>query len=49
MSGPDPIVEGIKRGGIPVTRQNWLDLAFPDGAPDPIPGELLQTVPPELR
>ena len=49
MSVPGPIVEGMKRRGIPVTPQNWLELAFPDGAPDPMPGELLQTIPPELR
>ena len=49
MCGPDPIVEGMKRRGIPVTRQNWLGLAFPEEAPDPMPGELLQTSPPELR
>ena len=36
----DPVVEHLKRRGFPVTRENFLKFAYPEGAPDPLPGEL---------
>ncbi|MGZ5120589.1 MAG: hypothetical protein ACXWCW_26815 [Burkholderiales bacterium] len=40
MRGSDPVVEHLKRRGLPVTRENYLNWAYPEGAPDPMPGEL---------
>ena len=45
----DPIVARMKARGLPLTRKVYLELAYPDGAPDPLPGELEAAIPDELR
>jgi hypothetical protein len=35
--------------GIPLTRENYLDLAYPDGLPEPWTAELEGQLPTELR
>lgn len=48
LLGSDPLVAVMKQRGIPLTRENWLKLAYPEGAPDPMPAEALAEIPPEL-
>jgi len=31
----DPISKTLRIHGLPVTRENWIDVAWPDGAPVP--------------
>jgi hypothetical protein len=40
LIGRDPIVEHLRDRALPVTRENYLLFAYPEGAPDPMPGEL---------
>jgi len=35
-----PVTQELIRRGLPVTRTNWLNLAYPEGAPNPLPAEL---------
>lgn len=49
LTGPDPLLEHMKARQIPLTRKNYLDLAYPEGAPDPMPGELEALLPPGIR
>lgn len=37
---PDIIVEAMKRNGLPITRQSYIDFNWPDGVPTMSPGEL---------
>jgi len=39
----------MRSRGIPLTLENYLALAFPEGTPDPMPAELEATIPLELR
>lgn len=43
---PDFVVELLRKTGLPVTRENYLDLAYPDGVPDDLDETSL---PQELR
>ena len=36
----DPVVEHLKRRGLPVTREKYPIFAYPEEAPEPLPGEL---------
>ncbi len=45
----DPLLERMKERGLPLTREMWLELNYPDGVPDPLPGELEAAIPDELR
>jgi hypothetical protein len=47
--GRDPVVEMLLKHSIPVTRENYLKLAYPTGAPDPMPAELESMLPEELQ
>jgi hypothetical protein len=49
MSDLDPIVELMQQLGLQVTQRSWLEFNFPEGVPDPLPGELWASIPPELR
>lgn len=49
LTGSDPLLELMKAQGTPLTRQNYLALAYPQGAPDPLPAELELGLPPELQ
>ena len=42
----DFVLEGLKKYGIPVTRENYLGLAYPDGVPEDLDESSL---PPEIR
>ena len=44
----DPLVAMMKRDGIPVTRQNYLQMAYPTGLPE-WSAELEAEMPPELQ
>jgi hypothetical protein len=44
-----PLLETMKANGIPLTRENYLNLAYPDGVPDPMPAELEGEIPLDLR
>lgn len=39
LSGNNPVVQRLKALGKPVTRENYLALAYPEGAPVPLPAE----------
>lgn len=43
-SNSDLIVKSLRARGIPVTAENFLDFAYPEGAPHPLPVELKQEV-----
>ena len=47
-AGQDPILEALKTLGLPVTRENYLELAYPDGVPEDS-AELEASLPEELR
>ena len=32
--GQDPIFEALRKLNLPITRQNYLELAYPDGVPE---------------
>src|SRR5262245_34199372 len=49
LSGNDPIVERLKARGLPLTRTNYLRLAYPEGAPEPLPAEELVMMEEALR
>lgn len=45
----DPIVEYLEEIGVPVTRENYLNFAYPDGLPEDYGAELEAELPPELQ
>lgn len=45
----DPVVQTLLKGGFPVTRENYLELAYPEGLPDEWTAELEAELPSELR
>ena len=45
----DFIIEAMKRDGIEVNRQNYLDFIFPDGIPEDYGAELETEMPEQLR
>ena len=45
----DFIIEAMKRDGIEVNRQNYLDFIFPDGIPEDYGAELEAEMPEQLR
>jgi hypothetical protein len=48
-SHPDPLVNWLRKNGFPVTRENYLEMAYPTGLPEPWGAELEAQLPPELR
>ena len=44
-----PIVGVMQARGIPRTRENYLKLAYPEGAPDQLPAEVEASLPREVR
>jgi hypothetical protein len=44
-----PVVEHMQRCGIPVTRENFIDMNWPDGKPDPWEADHEADVPDELQ
>ena len=45
----DPLEETMKKYNIPITRKNYLDLAYPDGMPEEWTAELEMGLPEHLR
>lgn len=45
----DPVLEHMKRLGLPLTRASYLEFNYPDGVPCPLPAELAASVPGWLR
>ena len=45
----DATLVWMKEQSVPLTRENYLELAYPDGLPDPWTAELEATLPPEIR
>ena len=46
-AGQDPIIEALKVFNLPLTRQNYLELSYPDGIPESS-AELEESLPPEI-
>jgi hypothetical protein len=46
--GRDPLLEWMKANGEPLSRERYLALAYPEGAPNPLPAELEAGLPREL-
>ncbi len=46
--GQDPIVEALKVLNLPMNRQNYLELSYPDGIPESS-AELEESLPEEIR
>lgn len=49
MTYVDPLIQTMKANDIPITRETYLDLAYPDGVPDPWTTEHEIELPPEVR
>ena len=49
VPGNDPLIELLKELGQPVTRENYLAWAYPDGIPNPWTAELEAELPEELQ
>ena len=47
-AGQDPIIEALKVLNLPLTRQNYLELSYPDGIPESS-AELEESLPEKLR
>ena len=47
-AGQDPIIEALKVLNLPLTRQNYLELSYPDGIPESS-AELEESLPEEFR
>ena len=47
-AGQDPIIEALKALNLLLTRQNYLDLSYPDGMPESS-AELEASLPEEIR
>ena len=47
-AGQDPIIEALKVLNLPLTRQNYLELSYPDGIPESS-AELEDGLPEEIR
>ena len=45
----DPIVEWLQKNGYPVTRENYLDVAYPNGLPEDYGHELESELPEWLQ
>ena len=48
LHGSDAILDSLLENG-PVTRESYLAFNFPDGVPDPMPGELEANLPRPLQ
>ena len=46
--GKDPIVEALEALSLPLTRENYLALSYPDELPE-ITAELEESLPEEIR
>ena len=47
-AGQDPIIEALKVLNLPLTRQNYLELSYPDGILESS-AELGESLPEEIR
>ena len=45
----DGFIRMLKRNNIPVTRENYLGLVYPDGVPEDFGAELEMELPEQLR
>lgn len=45
-SGPDYVLDLLKKFSLPLTRENYLGLAYPDGVPEDLDESSL---PPEIQ
>lgn len=45
----DPVIQTLIKLGIPVTRENYLEMAYPEGLPDEWTAELEAELPDELQ
>ena len=46
-AGQEPIIEALKVLNLPLTRQNYLELSYPDGIPESS-AELEESLPAEI-
>ena len=47
--GSNHLLDYMKANGLPLTRETYLDLNFPEGVPDPMPAELEMEIPKMFR
>ena len=47
-AGQDPIIEALKVLNLRITRQNYLELSYPDGIPESS-AEFEESLPEEIR
>ncbi len=47
QAGQEPIIEALKVLNLPLTRQNYLELSYPDRIPESS-AELEESLPPEI-
>ena len=46
--GTDPLIQYLNSVGIPVTRESYLEIAYPDGIPE-MTSEMEELLPEHLR
>lgn len=49
QTGTDDLVDWLTRKGVPVNRENYLQLAYPDGLPSPWTAEHEDALPDDLQ
>ena len=47
--GSSPLLDYMKARQLPLTRETYVALNWPEGVPDPLPPELEQVLPPQFR
>ena len=45
----DDVLEGMKRNGVPLTRKNYLDIAYMGNPPAELDAEAEAALPPQFR
>lgn len=48
QTGRDPLVDWMKANGEPLSVRRYLELAYPEGVPSPLPPEIEADLPSEL-
>ena len=47
--GLDPLLAAMQQRGIPLTRDNYLKIAYPEGVPNPLDPEIEAELPAMIR
>lgn len=48
-SGSDAVIQGMLKRGVPITRENYIEAAYPEGKPSPWTAEHEDALPLRLQ